>query len=350
MRANMKRFFLVGLILASVVGCQTVPTVVTPEPGPTAAELEKQYQQQITDLKAALDAKNKQLDAIAGNSVAIDAGLEKTPDSLGKPVIEKENGLIKKTAGKPSPESEADALARANALLRQDIELAKKLYGEAGNKIEELQGKIVDLEATVKTRDGDIVELQGKAKIERDEASKKLTDTIAGYEERITTLNSEAEKKERRMWVNTLRFGGFAVVLAGIAVLAITKGMALIQGLILIGSGALVIGIGMAFDIVAKQTWFPYAAGVIGLAIVGGGSWFLYSLYQKNQLHNKLVGVLNDVKTEAATLKEAVTPGAENLWAEVEKHIEYRLGEAGSSARKQLDKLQVTLGLDSNKK
>ena len=152
------------------------------------------------------------------------------------------------------------------------------------------------------------------------------------------------------MWVNTLRFGGFAVVLAGIAVLAITKGMALIQGLILIGSGALVIGIGMAFDIVAKQTWFPYAAGVIGLAIVGGGSWFLYSLYQKNQLHNKLVGVLNDVKTEAATLKEAVTPGAENLWAEVEKHIEYRLGEAGSSARKQLDKLQVTLGLDSNKK
>ena len=350
MRANMKRFFLVGLILASVVGCQTVPTVVTPEPGPTAAELEKQYQQQITDLKAALDAKNKQLDAIAGNSVAIDAGLEKTPDSLGKPVIEKENGLIKKTAGKPSPESEADALARANALLRQDIELAKKLYGEAGNKIEELQGKIVDLEATVKTRDGDIVELQGKAKIERDDAAKKLTDTIAGYEERITTMNSEAEKKERRMWVNTLRFGGFAVVLAGIAVLAITKGMALIQGLILIGSGALVIGIGMAFDIVAKQTWFPYAAGVIGLTIVGGGSWFLYSLYQKNQLHNKLVGVLNDVKTEAATLKEAVTPGAENLWAEVEKHIEYRLGEAGSSARKQLDKLQVTLGLDSNKK
>lgn len=346
----MKRFLIAGLMLASVVGCQTVPTVVTPEPGPTAAELEKQYQQQITDLKAELAAKNKQLDSVAGNSVAISAGLEKTPDSLGKPVITKENELIHRTTGEPSPESKADALARANALLRQDIELAKKLYGEASTKIDELNGKIVDLEATVKTRDGDIVELQGKAKTERDEAAKKLTDTISWYEERITTMNDEASKKERRMWVNTLRFGGFAVVLAGIAVLAITKGMALLQGLILIGSGALVIGIGMAFDIVAKQTWFPYAAGVIGLAIVGGGSWFIFNLYQKNQLHNKLVGVLNDVKTEAATLKEAVTPGAENLWAGVEKHIEYRLGEAGSSARKQLDKLQVKLGLDSDKK
>lgn len=346
----MKKLLISGFMLAMLAGCQTAPTVVTPEPGPSAAQLEQQYQQQILDLKAALDAKNKQLDSVAGNSVAIDAGLEKTPDSLGKPVITKENALIKKTTGEPSPEVKADALERANALLRQDVELAKKLYGEAGTKIDVLNGRISDLEATVRTRDGTIVDLQGKTQTERDEAAKKLSGVVDGYEKKIADMNDEAAKKERRMWVNTLRFGGFAVVLAGIAVLAITKGMALLQGLILIGSGALVIGIGMAFDIVASQPWFPYAAGVLGLVIVGGCGWVLYGLYKKNQLHDKLVGVLNDVKTEAETLKTAVEPGAKDLWGEIEKHIEYRVGEAGSAARKQLDKIQVSLGLDSKTK
>src|SRR5690606_26553263 len=116
------------------------------------------------------------------------------------------------------------------------------------------------------------------------------------YVAAIKKMKDEQAAKERRLWINVLRYGGFGINPIGVIGLAVTQGRAIVPCGILIASGSLVILIGLSIDILTSQPWFPIAAGIVGLLIVVGFGWFLFHVYQKMMLGKKSMAVLNDVE------------------------------------------------------
>jgi hypothetical protein len=180
---------------------------------------------------------------------------------------------------------------------------------------------------------------------ERAENKKLLDQTIADFQATIKKMQDEQAAKERRMWINVLRYGGFAFIAMGIIGLALTQGKSLIPSGILIAGGSLTILIGLSIDIVTSQWWFPYAAGLVGLAIIIGVGMFVKHLWDTHQFAKKANGVFNDIKTEAEILKEKGLP--ENPLASVVPHLEYRFGKQWDHV---LDNHAVKDGLDTKQK
>ena len=120
-------FIALFCLLLLGAGCSTVPApvTVTPAPPPAQATLDASIQAQVEALKSESAAKSAQLNTVAASVCAVQiVGLPNTPPSDGKPVIEREAGVIAAAAGKPTPEARAAALERANAQLHQDLALA----------------------------------------------------------------------------------------------------------------------------------------------------------------------------------------------------------------------------------
>lgn len=335
----------IPLLALALAGCQQAGTVVSPSVPPAQAALGAEYEAQISALKDVVKGKEAKLDSIAGAAVAIrEVGLPNTPDSRGKPVIEKETGVVQDNAGPASPEARAKALERANALLREDVAKANELYGKAKSEADGLTKQIEAKNADIEDRDRALEQLKADVAIERERLARESQAKFDAKQKELDDYKSAQAKKDRRLWVNTLRFGGVALVFLGILFIAITKGTEIVRGGILALGGALVIGIGMAYDIVSSQPWFPYAAGILGLAIICSLVWAGVHFYKQGTLTTKLAATVNDLKTEAETLGE----DGKALWSKVEPHIEYRLGKAGSKAREEFRKLQIKLGLDEH--
>ena len=341
MKARLLSALAAGLVLA---GCHTVPTPVTvsPEPPPAQAALEATLQAQIEALQAESAAKSAQLDTVAASVCAVQiVGLPNTPPSDGKPVIEREAGVIAAAAGEPSPEARAAALERANAQLHQDLARADALYGKAIGEAKHLQEQLAEQAAVIAARDTQLEQLRRDAATERAAAAKKLQETIDTAAKEFADYKSAEAARTRRLWVNTLRFGGLSLVLVGIGLIALSRGAMLAQGGLLAAGGALVIAVGMAYDIVSRQPWFPYVAAGLGVLIVGSGVWACLHYYRQRGLGTQLAAALNDLKTEAETGTSATSTAG---WAALREHLEYRLGKSGSA---QLTKFWQELGLDA---
>ena len=330
-----------ALMLTACVPYQKEVTV-TATGTPEQALYIQGLQDQIKQLQDQIKSKDEAMSKIAGNAVAIDAGLEKTPDSLGKPVIEAENGLIKTTAGEASDRDRADALERANALLQKDVAKANALYSAAGAQIDTLNGQIAARDQTIREHAGELAELQLKADQAEKDAKLKLEGTINDYEKKLKDIRDEQTRKERRLWVNALRYTGVALIVGGIVILAVSKMLAWIQGSILAIGGILVIVAGQGLDQLTQQWWWPWLCGGGVVCVVVGGGWYILHVWQSQRKQVDVSAAINDLKTEA----DAGVGDAKQLWEELQKHLTYRLGD---DAVKKLQTEWTKLGLDSKK-
>lgn len=333
-----------AVIAISCAGCTTVPApvVVSPEAPPAQAALDNSSAEQIAALKSESAAKSRQLDTVAASACAIQlVGLPHTPESDGKPVIEREAALIATAAGEPSPEARAVALERANAQLRKDLARADALYGQATAEAQRLGQQLEAYAREISARDTQLDQLRRDAATERTAAAKKLQETIDTAAKEFADYKSAEAARTRRLWVNTLRFGGLAIVFIGIGLIALSKGAMLAQGGILAAGGAAVIAVGMTFDLVSRQPWFPYVAAGLGVSIIGSGVWACIHYYRQRGLGTQLAAALNDLKTEAEAGASATTTAG---WAALREHLDYRLGKSGSA---QLTKFWQQLGLDA---
>jgi predicted nucleic acid-binding Zn-ribbon protein len=348
-------FTLVALLFS---GCQTAPApVINAQTGDENKKLVEDLNGQIATLKSQvqtlnekLSEKDKIIGKVAGSATGIDVGVQHIEgESRGKDVVVAENTLIKKATGEPPAEERAAAAERTLAILQGDLKRQQELYGKATAQIDETKKVIAqkDLEISnrdqeIKNRDAALAEQKKKSDQEAVATASKWQGVVNGYENRITTMKNEQAAKERKLWINTLRFGGFGIVLLGVIALAVTSGRALAPGLILIGSGALVILIGVAIDILTSQWWFPYAAGLVGLIFLFGLGWFCWNLFKAHKNGETSVAMLNDMKTEAETLASKGDAEAKSLLDQIKSHAEYRFGDV-----KKLESLFVKGGLDA---
>ena len=331
-----------ALMLTACVPYQKEVTV-TATGTPEQALYIQGLQDQIKQLQDQLKAKDAAMSKIAGNAVAINAGLEKIDEQqLGRPVVAAENGLIEKTAGEAKPEDRAAALERANALLKKDVEKAKNLYSAAGQQIDVLNGQIKERDGQIDTLNGTLKTLKEDAAKAEADAKLKIADTIKGYEQKLQDMRDEQAKKERRLWVNALRYTGVALIVGGIVILAVSKMLAWIQGSILAIGGILVIVAGQGLDQLTQQWWWPWLCGGGVVCVVVGGGWYILHVWQSQRKQVDVSAAINDLKTEA----DAGVGDAKQLWDELQKHLTYRLGD---DAVKKLQTEWTKLGLDSKK-
>jgi len=334
------------IILLALVGCQSRPVpVINAQLGNENQKLVDDLKSQVETLKQKVAEKDKLLAGVAGSAYGIDIGVKHIDEvGKGKDLVVAENGLIKGAVGDPSPEQRAAAAERSVSILEGDLAKQKDLYGKAQTKIEETK-KVIDVkDQEIAKRDATLVAQEKKAAEERDKSAKQLQATVDDFTNQIQKIKDEQKAKERRLWVNTLRYGGFGVVLFGIVALAVTSGRALLPGLILIGSGSLVILIGVGIDVLTSQPWFPYAAGVVGLMCVAGLGLLGYHVYRTTVLGKKSIAVLDDIKTEAATLAEHGDTEGAKLLEKVQPHIDFRFGEDKTFWKKALDTTLVKEG------
>ena len=363
MPKNFTRILLITLVflfttgfVTTEKGCRKDPTpvVVTPMVGPETQKLIDDQNKQIADLKAKEVENAKLKDQVAGSAYGIDIGTNHiTDDSKGKKIVEAENGLIKKIVGKPSPETRADADARTISILNDDLVKQKELYGKAIEKIDTINAQIAAKDEEIKKRDQDLIDQKKNSdeEIRKNAAKLQLViderdNTIKDRNATIQDMKDKQAAKERRLWINVLRFGGFGIILAGVLALAVTQGKAIIPGGILILSGSLIIGIGLAIDIVTSQVWFPYAAFAIGLLVLVGVGWCLWHFIKEHILGKKAAAVINDMKTEAQTLSERGITDGDITLSKLQEHVHYRFGDAKSFWNKRLHGEFVADGLD----
>lgn len=328
-------------------GCQSKPPVINAQLGPENAKLVADLRKEIEALKTQIDQNKVVFSRVAGNAFAIDLGIPHIEESRGKTVVVEENKLIKSAVGEPKAEDKTLAQARAISILENDLAAQKKLYGDALTKIDTTKKELADKDKEIADRDKKLIDQADKAESERVKTAGETQATINGYANEIKRIKDEAAAKERRMWINTLRFGGFGIIVIGIIALAVTSGGALVPGLILIGSGGLVILIGVSIDILTSQPWFPVAAGIVGLMVVAGLVLFVMHLVKVHKIADKSVAVLNDMKTESATLAEAGDANAKAVASALEKNVAYRFGVPGTSGAKLLENAYVKTGLDA---
>lgn len=343
----MRAIFLV--LVCTLAGCQSVPpqTILSPAHPPAQAQLDAQYQEQLAAFEAAMAMFKAKLSAISASSFAIGyVGLPNISDCSGKGVVVRENEVIAANAGEPTPADRAAALERANAQLRGQVAEANKLYGEASTAAAVASAALSAKTAEIVRLTESIATLRQQAEAERAALTAQYQAQLDAKDKALSDLRDAQAKRERRLWVNCLRIAGLALVVIGIGLVALTKGLMIAQGGILALGGALIVGIGMAFDIVARQPWFPWVAGLLGVVVVASGVWAILHFYKQGTLNARLAGVVNDLKTEADSGLEKSAAA----WDALQPHLEYRLGQLDSSARKELSKLMVKLGLDSDTK
>jgi len=318
------------------LGCETTNTVVAPE-GPKVTELLAAKDKQIDGLVAQVKREQEQRKAeqeaaslAAANFESILFAAEHLNQGLPRDAVEAEAKLGKERSPAPKAEEVAKGKDRVIAILNEEVAKTKKLYDEAYGQASQAKKEIENRDevirqkaAEISMRQQDIVRLEQEKILEQDNAKKALQAAIDKKDAEIARIKNEAEEKHRNWMLNLLGYGSVGCIIVGIGVIALTKGLAWAQGGLLILGGSLCIFIKTSINIVISQPWFPYAAGVVGLIILGGGGWAIYHLWKTNQLHSKVSAALQDLRDEA-------TAQGSKLWESVEPHLKYRLGDKES--------------------
>lgn len=318
------------------LGCETIKTVIAPE-GPKAKELLAAKDEQIDGLVAqvkrereAREAEQYEASLAAANFESILFAAEHLNQGLPRDAVEAEAKLGKERSPAPNAEEVAKGKDRVIAILNAEVAKAKKLYDEAYGQAAQAKKDIESRDEIIKQkaqeitdRQLDITRLEQEKKAEQENAKNALEAAIAAKDAEIARIKKEAEDKHRNWVLNLLGYGSVGCIILGIGIIALTKGLAWAQGGLLILGGSLCIFIKTSINVVVSQPWFPYAAGVVGLIILSGGSWAIYHLWKTNQLHSKVSAALQDLRDEA-------TSQGSKLWESVEPHLKYRLGDKGS--------------------
>ena len=231
-----------GTFMVGASGCgEDLRTTVSPELGKENAALDQKYNDQIAALKQKAETQTAQLDSVkkivasAGGSVhGVLVAAQHVEDGLPKDAINSEGKLAADklaTVVPADPAASLEAEQRVNLILTNQLELARKAYSDENAKVIQAKSEIAARDAEIAKRDAEIVKRDADlvaakkaAEAERVATAKVTQDRFDAYEQAIQALKNEQAAKERRMWLNVLRFGGFGFCALGIILIALTSG------------------------------------------------------------------------------------------------------------------------------
>jgi len=270
---------------------------------------------------------------------------EYMPASLPKDAVIDESKLGVARLPPDDPQETVLALQRVVLIVTGQRDAAMELYNtamtdlkKANDAIKEREKALATRETEIAARESKIIELTNQMNEEQKKAAAALKNAFDLRDQEIQKLKDEQAAKERRLWVSTLRVSAVAIVVAGIAAIAISQGALWAQGGLLILGGALLFGFGITIDLLTSQWWFPYAAGVVVLLVLAGGGWWIYELWKTHRLNDKLLAAVQDIKdTSEAT--------GSQLWNQAREHFVYRLGDKDGYWGQVIQKKLIQQGL-----
>lgn len=347
MKSRILSFVMLAAILSmGNTGCQTTDTVVVPQ-GPKAAELGKTKDDQIKGLvaqvkdeQAARELADKQASLAAANLDGILFAAQHVDAGLPRNAIEEEVKLGKARLPAPDAAEVLKSKDRVIAILQNEVEKAKQMYGQAFDEAAQAKAQIAakdkDIAArdeTIKNREARIAVLTDEAETERAAHVKDVQDALAKKDAEIAKVKSDAASKERATWVLWTRITGLGFIVVGALVMIFLH--VIPEGAALVGVGVLIGLVSIFIDWVTSQPWYPYLMGGILLGGLIAAGIALYRLNKSHTLLTKLTATYQDIKDESATLDN-------DLAKQVDAHLTYNLGDKGKAA---LEKLSGSLGL-----
>jgi hypothetical protein len=343
-------FCLSPLFLLGSRGCVTKETVVLPE-GPTATQLSAEKDKQIAGLVAQVKAEQEareleraQAALAAANLDGVLFAAEHVPTGLPRNAIEEEAKLGKARLPAPDPVEVIKAKDRVIAILQNEVEKAKALYGQAFNEAAQAKATIAAKDEEIARRDrelaarqDEIVKLTQAAEAERAKHANDVKKTLAAKDEAIKKVHEEYASKERRFFINGARIAGLGLIVAGAIALAVFKLPSVGGGLV--GSGVLVGLISIGIETLTNAPWWPYLCAAVFVIVVGLICYGVYRLWVKHSLNDKKTQAIQDMIDEA-TLK-----GDNKTVDELKAHLKYRLGDTTTFWGKQQKEEVAALGL-----
>lgn len=317
------------------------PTIITE--GPKAAELNAEKDKQIAGLVAQVKAEQearemekKQASLAAANFDGVLYGAEHVDPGLPRNAIEEEAKLGKARLPDPDPQEVIKAKDRVIAILKNEVEKAKILYGQAFDEAKQAKAELAEKDKELAKRQTeldkratDIVRLEREKMEEQIKHKKDVEDAIA-------KLRKQYEDRQMALFIAGLRFVGLGAIVAG-AALIIWLRMPL-EGAGSIGFGLLCGVASIWLNWLFSQAWFYWAVGVVVLLVLVGIGYGIYRLWKKGKLHEKVTAAIQDVRDEA------VIKGTD-MWDKLEEHLKYRLGPKDSSWGKAQLEETAKLGL-----
>ena len=337
-------FFLIG-----ATECQHTNTVILPE-GPQATQLGKTKDAQISELKAqnanivaAREADKKQASLAAADLDGVLLASSHVEMGLPRTAIEEEARLGKARLPESDPAEVIKAKDRVIAILQGEVEKANGLYAQANGEAAQAKAlaaqKDKDLaqrDALIAGRDQQILVLE-KAKADEQKAHvADVQNALNSKDAQIAQIKKDEADKERKWWINSLRFSGLGCILLGAILIVVLK--AFPEGGGFIGVGLLIGLSSIGIDMLTAQPWFPIAVGVVGLLILVGIGFAIWRMYKTNTLHTKISAALQDAKDESTTT-------GSDLWNQISAHLNYRLGDSSSFWGSAQGKALVNMGL-----
>lgn len=326
--------------------CQTTDTIVLPT-GPKAAALMsakddqiKGLLAQVKDEQAARELADKQASLAAANLDGILFAAQHVDAGLPRNAIEEEAKLGKARLPAPDAAEVLKSKDRVIAILENEVEKAKALYGAAFDEAAQAKAQIAAKDKdiatrneTIKNREARIAVLTDEAEVERAAHVKDVQDALAKKDAEIAKVKSDAASKERATWVLWARIISLGLVVIGAVIAIVFK---IIPEGAALGSVGLLIGlVSMFVDWLVNQWFFPWMMGLGILAILIAGGVALYRMWKAHTLSTKVTAAIQDIKDESTTL-------GNDLYQKVEEHLDYRLGDKGKAA---LEKTAAKLGL-----
>lgn len=323
-------FFLMG-----ASQCHTTDTVILPE-GPKATALNQSKDEQIKGLteqvKAEIEAREleqKQAALAAANFEGILFAAEHVDSGLPRNAIEEEAKLGKARSPNPDPQEVIKAKDRVIAILQNEVEKAKALYGKAFDEAKQAKLVIAEKDAVIEERESKIRNLAVRINILTKEADAEkvahVNDVKAALEKKDKEMadykKAEAEK-ERRFLVNAIRITSLGFIVLGVVAMIVFKVVA--EGAAAVACGILIGLIGIFIEWLTSQAWFPYLCIAVGLAVLIAGGFAIYKMWSKSELGDKKTQAIQDM------IDEGNINGDTTTVEQLKEHLEYRLGDKNS--------------------
>jgi hypothetical protein len=264
-----------GLILALLGGCKTTdkagPRVVVAPTGPaTRAELDS-LNEQIAEMRKSFQAQ-RDLAQLAAGAVygAIEANLQ---NPMGLPREATAAQLEEAARALPAP-TDAQRLEKAeqNArILAGELVAVKAEMGQKSSQIDALQASLSASQAREAELARETARLTAAAVREREAAAAKFQAEIDAERARTAAAHDQAKKEALQLLGKVLLGLGAALMLAGVGIAFVSKGVEWERALIAAGGGASF----FACYWTLNQPWFKWVViGTIASGL-GAGVWWL---------------------------------------------------------------------------
>lgn len=324
--------------IMSLTGCQLTsnPDPIILVDGPKATELGKAKDdqikglvQQVKDEQEARELERKQASLVSANLSGILFAAEHVDAGLPRNAIEEEAKLGLARGPAPDPQEVIKAKDRVIAILQNEVDKAKALYGAAFNEAAQAKAQIAEKDkalaeaaAAILARDARIVALGKEATDERAQHVADVANALKAKDEALAQYKRDQSDKERRWLINATRIAALGLIVAGAVGLAVFRLLAAGGGLV--AAGVLVGLISIGIETLTSQPWWPYLCAGVFIVILVLIALGIYHLWVRHQLDIKKTQAIQDMKDEG------VAKGDTSASDELEANLKYRMGDKTS--------------------